>query len=417
MWRDRLRHLALHLLLASLLVLLAGCGGAPPPAGDDNPEPVPTVVNPKVRVLDNYNVQVVDKTENSLTLTGDVPPLQRDDVLVSGKGNGLLRKVVATRRTRSNATVVETVPATLEDVFEQADIRISGAFIPVDVIAENLPEGVTVTPIRKQGRAELEFDFEVKVGSAVLFGKKDDKNDTHKAAIRGTAKLQFALQVEVDIKIRFFRLEHFRFIVTGKTKAEVELVGDIAFWQGKLEKVLWRIPGAPIPAGVPWLVFVPEMKGIMGAEGKVVAGLRLPLHAESTVTGGIEYSEGRWKPIGRVTIAGWYPPGVPVQVFGDLSVEVYKRSELSGKLNDMVGPYIAITLYLDGEWRHVFSEENVVIDLTGGAKLGAGVKADAPFLGKQIAHFELDSIVDVKATVPGFPVKLSGLGEVPVVVQ
>lgn len=346
MARHRFQSWALNIFFAVLLVVITGCGGAPPPAGNNELEPVPTIINPKVRVLDNYNVQVVDKTENSLTLTGDVPLLERDDVLVSGKGNGLLRKVVATRRSRSNATVVETVPATLEDVFEQADIHISGAFIPVDVALENLPEGVTVTPVRSPGRAEL-VDYEVKVDSKVLYGKEGGRS-----AIKGSARLRFSVRVDVDIRIRYYKVEYFRLIMSGSIKTELELIGDIAFWRDKIEKVLWRLTGAPLPTGIPWLVFIPELKGVMGVEGEVVAGLHLPLHAETTVTGGIEYSKGFLHPIARATITAWYPPDTPVQPFSELSLRVYKRPELSLKINDISGPFVAITMYLDGKWTY-----------------------------------------------------------------
>ena len=117
----------LGLFCLSLLTL--SCGGG---NNSQSPSSTAVIVQPNVRVLpSDGSVTISNVTPTSVTLSGKVPALSPGIVLVSGQGEGMLRKVVSVASS-GNSQVVQTVTATLPEVFKQADIKITKTFGPDD---------------------------------------------------------------------------------------------------------------------------------------------------------------------------------------------------------------------------------------------------------------------------------------------
>lgn len=399
--------------LVVLLVIVAGCGGSHPAGINNDTEAVQPIVSNKVKVLDKYDVQIVEKRENRLILDGDLPSLERDDVLVSGQGEGLLRKVVSIQRGRATTIVVETAPATLEDVFEQADIYISKIVTPDDIILpQGLPDGVTIITPSHSGRGEV-VALEFKTQESIIFG-------SGKSSISASMSMKFGLKYDLIIKIRQRRLVYFLFALSPTLKGDMKLRSAVSFLNKKVEKTIFLIIFKPFVvwvSGVP-IVVVPELKIYLGLDGTAVAGLEMAMVDEATLRIGLEFSNGFWHPIADKTFEAHLLPDLMIKPFGELSAKAYMRLELAFKLYGATGPFSKIEEYIEGKWTYQSSPTPThTIDFALGLASGVGVKVDIPVIGNNLIRFEKENLVDIKKRPPFFPIILSGSAEVPVIIQ
>jgi len=203
------------LLLAVLLSgLLTSC------SGDSGLKPLAPIVKDNVLVLpDDGTVQIVSVTDTSLTMTGDVPALQAGDVIVSGEGQGLLRKVVASRSTTRGDVEIDTLQGMLEDVFQQADISLQKDLVAGDFsVIESTYPGVTIEPSPAASSTARDIFDELLV-------KFINIPITDQVTLTAEAKVRFGMSC--DIQIDQTGLRQFRFVPTINVKATGKLEGKL----------------------------------------------------------------------------------------------------------------------------------------------------------------------------------------------
>jgi hypothetical protein len=149
------------LALATSLTL-ASCGGGGGGSNGPNFPPLGTAVTREnVKVIpDTATITPVD--DNTLTITDGAADPVVGDVLVSGEGQGLLVKVTAVRPI-SGGFEVDTEPAGLHEVFEEANFAFEEVGDFTGIVPESDLEGVTIdVQTRGRGRANdvLVFGFD-----------------------------------------------------------------------------------------------------------------------------------------------------------------------------------------------------------------------------------------------------------------
>lgn len=127
------------------------------------------VVKPEVVVLPaDGSVRLTNVTDNSVTLIGSVPPLQPGSAIVSGEGQGLLRRVKAAIPTEGGV-IATTESAALVDVFQSAKVRLSKPMTASDWASVESPlPGVTSRVISDRRQAEEGVSLEAAFNNAVL---------------------------------------------------------------------------------------------------------------------------------------------------------------------------------------------------------------------------------------------------------
>lgn len=121
--------LALKLLLVGTLGL-AGCGDDGPT--DPSPSGNTYKLNPNVKLLEPGTIQLVNQTETSMVLSGNVPVLRAGDVVVSTLGDGALRRVVSVSKSQ-NTTTLQTQQAGFADAFKDLDFRFDRPLTAADL--------------------------------------------------------------------------------------------------------------------------------------------------------------------------------------------------------------------------------------------------------------------------------------------
>ncbi len=132
-WEEssmKLRWLACWLLC---LVLMTGCGNDNQNLPTDSQgnqlliQSNKSQLNSSVRILPSDDtIQVTGLTENSITLTGALPPLKVGDIVARPEGeNQFLRRIASIASAPGGGVTITTSPVGLNEVFDSADINVT----------------------------------------------------------------------------------------------------------------------------------------------------------------------------------------------------------------------------------------------------------------------------------------------------
>jgi hypothetical protein len=383
---SRRKFLAITTLSGASFLLLQGCGGSQilPPINNGE-----IIVRPEVRVLpSDGSVTIVEVAQGSVRLSGSVPPLAPGSVVVSGEDAGLMQKVISVR-TEGGVTILETEDAGLDDVFEQADIKISQ-----DLGVENFSEiqlhqeGVSIGDV---GRADVELPIilkKVKVGKTI--GDVEAMVE-----ISGDAFLKIGL--DFDFKIDSQGLLQAKGAVRGGMGIRnYKITGQLVQSLAKVEIPLATLIGVPFTVfvGPVPIVLLPVLFIFVKVEGKVEVGVEFTGNAEIILEGGFDFVRGN----GFTPFVDLNTTSSDQQfkaVFTDLKLEAAPAlAELTTSFNGISGPFFKLAMpNFDLELRANAISQDLQVILNAGIKGSTGAKAG--LLGKGIPLFEL-TIVDVK---------------------
>lgn len=198
---------SLRLALISLLCLfLSACGGngSSGAAGNSPQAPLVTVTSNEFELARNVlelgpDVTVVSVDETSVTLSGIVPQLTADTVIIKNEGELIFeRKVVSVQRS-ADRVVVRTLPATLADIYDSANIRQTQVISP-EVLAQLQPSAPGLTlgvPI--QGRHQSTGDETAVPLTFKDFAVKDGGGRTV-GYLNGSASIVYGFEQSVSVR-------------------------------------------------------------------------------------------------------------------------------------------------------------------------------------------------------------------------
>lgn len=327
-------------LLAGACAWVAGCAAAEPEADDE--ASTAAIVQSQVHVLDaepgtDFELQE-DRIIASRERFAELEGYAAGDVIVSGKAAGLLRRVRSHRIEGANI-IVETEPATLEDVFKQ--VHLSGSIDERHAQGKSglAPQGLTL----KLPMLDFE-DHRIEIGQGSVIELVD-------------GKFSFEPSLDFDLRMRDGKLDHFKMIASGKTDGKLHV-----------RYHLHRPPGVGSGAfirtddGYPIVEAPPYYTVFMAGYVPVVIAVRMRLLANwaltaggdvdgdqsvqgnGAVTTGLEYNDGQWKNVGShaLSVSTLGAPNVPDhQVSGDITL----TARLDVSFYDLAGPYVGLQAY------------------------------------------------------------------------
>jgi hypothetical protein len=357
-----------------------GCGG-----GRSSSPSQKTVVRSGVMVLpSDGSVTITGQTDSSITLSGAVPSMQPGAVLVSGTGQGLLRKVVSTMSSGGNI-IVQTTPATLEDVFQEAHIAVHRDLGPGDFVASR-----SVKPIGSRSTPSSDpLDIAVNLNRTLL-----DHNGK-KVELSGTATLKVGVDIAIDIGLT--GISHARFVPNITAQLDATVTGSVEADLLDEKVLLTTLVGEPIDIQVGFVpvVLIPEIDVYAHLQGKVGAGLSLQSTAAVTVGAGVEYNRGSgWRRIDSIDRTATIMP-VP-SLFASFTAGVTPFSpEIGLKIEGITGPYVRCDCpTLQVEFKRTTDTPGTDVTASAIFKGSAGWKVD--ILGHTLGNIDYPTTVQAQ---------------------
>ncbi len=406
-----MKYPRLLMALFVLLVMLSGCGGGGSSSSmgqQSQPQSDQPSVNANVRALPTtVNVTEIDK--NTIKLDGaGISNLKQGDVIISSSGEGMLLKVAATPKmlTRDgNSMSVSITQATLEDAFQQADIKFSKTLTPSDVESvTDLSEGVTVTdaaqtPMKRGISVTKSFTL----CNKVLAG-------TANTGVKVNGNVDLTTEVDFQIRIKRAKMEYFKcapktsISCSGSVSANSKLINiNKRILLGKIncKAIDVPVPGLSVgPVGVV-IKLVPVISAYASFEGNAEIGAQWKVSSDVTLVGGVEYNNG-WHPVSElshnINIPSDFAPKVTANASGRVSMlDVDAAIMVYG----VAGPYINVRApYVEGNWTLNSDATSCVLDYKYGFDGTAGAKIE--ILGKNYADYST-KIFDWNKSFTGFP--------------
>jgi hypothetical protein len=356
--RRRFLRLTGITTLTTVSALVAGCGsgaGRGSIGGGLLPTPTPPPgsreieIRPDVVVIPADGTVVVSAlTPTSVTLSGGIASaLVVGSVIVSGDGDGFLRRITAIAPDGAGGVVAQTRTATLAEVFERAEFTLSKVYRPEEIDfskAEILNPAVSVLPAPTRSRQIINDGIDATF--LLPFNALAITSDTPADNVSVTAELDgdFSLGIRLDWTFRYDPQGLAEATITagvdGASTLALTLKGKGVFLDKSIDILKIGLPRFTFAVGPIPIVITPIVVLSAGVEGAGETGLEIKTDCRVQVTGGMRYLRDQFPtPIGSLVVTG--NPLPKVNFFGSLSLEATLLSiSQEFLIYGLAGPFI-----------------------------------------------------------------------------
>lgn len=287
-------------------------------------------------------VYSVSADKKKIIFSEDSPQLDAlsvGDIIVSEPVSeapyGLLRKVTAIDRS-SNAVIVNTLGAQLEDAMGTSSGDAVAELSPWDVASVNTLPGVTL----EQSTDEFSLDdsFEISIDDVVLY-------EDGPASIKANGSISIEPDVVFNVSTEWLQLKTFLFKTSIDEEANVSVSAscDVVDLSKKVKIAEYWLTPITIPAGVP-IVITPVLTVNVGLDGKVSVGIEAGATQTASLAGGIKYENGSWSRISEFENSfSFEAPAASASA----SAEVWAGPQLDLLLYGVFGPTATVKAYVE----------------------------------------------------------------------
>ena len=362
-----LLSLILSMVLVIVVLGMVGCGGKGGSGGGGSDPPLPAILQPNAVLLPNdSSVRVTGRTENSITLAGSVPTLTAGQVLLGTMGEGFMLRVVSTAPDGAGGVVIQTEQAYLEDVFQQADLRLPEEYDPagfVNTTSDN-PDTEFILPGRSRAD-DTSREFKFVLHKQVLLGTKD-------AGVISEGAVTVKIRTDFQILIVGGTVQKFRYVPSVEIKSGFKISVSakipgvsgrkkVATLEGPRLYLIALVAGVPLP-----IPYVPFLDFFLYHEGKFEFAYELP-QSVITFQAGFSYTPTT----GSVPVTSHRVTMNPMN-FNRLNVfkcAIGPGADFSLRLAGVAGPFLKADAYGDVELKRQTSPAGLNV------KTGLGIKA------------------------------------------
>ncbi len=325
---KRLIYLLAACFISSLVILQTGCKKneeEEPPSG---PEPV--VLTDNAKILDEATWEEsyvsIDSSDYTVTFNNNIESLNLEvgDVMVSGAGNGMLRKVTSITPVKGEV-IVETEQASMEDMIESGDVIFE---MPLEVESAkfNYP-GISLKKNNLKQPGSTEFTITI------------NHTFAPDVTIQGYCTFNFTLITSLHYTWHS-GLTYAKFGFVSDQVFELSITSEAGF-QGEIDlgEVLFggNDPELEFPCAVQ-----PQFEILLGVNVSANATLSSGVYESLHFAAGVEYTNG-WG--SYCTFNDTFTPFPPTISVG-LDAKAYFKPKLSCLFYDVAAPYLSAEAYV-----------------------------------------------------------------------
>lgn len=395
----RVRFVAPFFLLSLLLVACGGDEGGKKKAPSD----------PDVKVAEEVVVLEEDTLESLISFDLDLGSgsgalrfqagdpalegLEAGAVIVAGPTQaapyGFLQRIEAIGREGEEITVA-TRQATLEEIFEEAEIDVQVELRPEDLTeTETQHEGITIQGLSTDQLSQgLSYDFLVDFDKVLVDLDGDHETKDDQLRIDGSFKFSAGLDAKIKIGTKYLvipTLEHLKFVAYMSEEADLTLTGALSMeFEKEIEVANLFFGTIVVPVGPVPVVFSIDLQITVGAQGKLEAHLVATASQSLDLSVGAEYRrDDGWKNLSDFDSSFDFP--LP-EISARGSARAFAKPMLGVKIYGIAGPYAYSTVFAETDAEY---DRDPFWNFVAGVDLGVGFKAELPVIG-ELANWSRD---------------------------
>ena len=210
----------------------------------------------------NVNAVTKDQITFKENIT-EITNFETGDIIVGEKGEGYLRKVVNIEKNSGNL-IVKTQDATIEEVFENADLNLALNLNPDNILSSKITEGLYLqTSNQEEGN-----------GNSVKFEYQIERMKLEDLPIELKGNFSIETQIKLENKIRDSKLEELKFTYDVDLNSELTaIIGDVISEEIERQKTLVKHSFEPTKVSINNIPIIvqPILKVNVGIKAKTNA--------------------------------------------------------------------------------------------------------------------------------------------------
>lgn len=384
------------LLLSCGAIAMSNCGRRLNPFEPGGEVIIPSTT--KAISAADFNNQLVAVSPDSATFifregTKAIDDLQVNDIMVSERGLGALRKISAVTRANGQMTV-RTAKTTLTEAIQRGSASMTRALSPDDTL-KTLYRAPGLSLKKSQ---KIAGGFFYALEDVVIYDDDGDE-ETADDQIVANGRIEISPSFTFSLNIDDWKLKDLTISTAFTEDKTLDFEMSLLGINYQKEKEIFRAQMNPMTFFIGWVpvVITPVLSIKVGVDGRIYAGLSSSISQHAEFTTGLTYHNNKWTPFANQTFSFEVQP--PALTAG-AALKGYLGPGLDFLLYGVVGPTAALSLYgkIDAEisrrpWLIVY----------GGIEVNMGVEVEI------LSHF----IAGYHAKVLDLNVKLYESADLP----
>jgi uncharacterized protein (TIGR02145 family) len=303
----------------------------------------------KVITDSNFSTSLISIDSTSYTLTfnaANIPGnINVGDIIVSGVGDGLLRKVTKISNS-SNQVVLQTEKVSFSDGFQKADLEFNSSTTTKKGDLDNweieyIHEGVKLNNLGKGSLSIYELLRNISF-DLILDGDGHEETISDQVQLSGTFSLNQDYKGEIKIDNNNLQKLYLEYAIEEQLDlsascpvAEVDLKKEIKFAQIKYPRIYCTI--GPVP-----VIVRPILTLYFGVDFDVSSSIATSVNQAFSFNTGVTWESGSWTKFADVEKSfNFQPPTLSAEA----KTEVYIRPELEMKFYGSIAPNLSVPVY------------------------------------------------------------------------
>lgn len=277
----------------------------------------------------------------------EIADLKENDVIISGEGDGLLKKVNSIQITANKITVY-VEDALITDVFEKCSFRISHALTDEYIEEISIADDLTSDDVTVNSAVIPRLGGKFSLNQSIELNLKLDSLGLHRINGSFNAEYTFEFELEIDNST----VTHFMTALSTKKESNLNYTPGVkGSFDFEKEILSYKFRHQMFMVGPVPVIYQPFIDMIVGVESEINSGLTVPLfgiNGTSTDKFGFELRNGSWSTF-KTCNNEKGGEGIKDEIMLNASAKVYGGPKFGLRFWGLLGVGIEASIYGKGD--------------------------------------------------------------------